>query len=158
MINSVTRCALHCVSHLYVKQNLKMKKLVLISISIIVTLGTCVWLSARPDGGTSYPIIFAAPATSIMTFFGLISLLSEKEENISDSTMRSAITGALVVMYIVVVGYGIFTAEGYGGISSFGQTLLTSFTSIVGISIAFYFGSSAYIQKNEDNKHDGSKK
>jgi peptidoglycan/LPS O-acetylase OafA/YrhL len=124
-----------------------MKKLLVVATAIVLTIGICVWLSSKE---TTYPIIFAAPATGVMAFFGILAILAEtRTEPASDAIMRGAMAGALVIMYMVVVGFGIFTGPGYGGMSPIAQTLMTSFTSIVGIAVAFYFGSSAYVQSHK---------
>jgi hypothetical protein len=139
----------------------RMKKILYVATAIVLTIAVCVWLSAKE---TTYPIIFGAPATGVMAFFGLLAVFTEtKTETVSDATMRSAVAGALVIMYMVVVGFGIFTGVNYGGMSAMAQSLMTSFTSIVGIAVAFYFGSSAYVQgiqsrkKNIDEKSEGSR-
>ena len=131
-----------------------MKKILVVAAAIVSTIAICVWLSSKE---TTYPIIFAAPATGVMAFFGILAILTEnKAEPVSDATMRSAVAGALVIMYMVVVGFGIFTSKGYGGMSAMAQSLMTSFTSIVGIAVAFYFGSSAYVQgmQSREKKSD----
>ena len=133
-----------------------MKKILFVAAAVVITIAVCVWLSSK---NTTYPIIFAAPATGVMAFFGLLAILTEtKTETVSDATMRSAVAGALVIMYMVVVGFGVFTGENYGGMSPMAQSLMTSFTSIVGIAVAFYFGSSAYVQGVQSRKKRNDEK
>lgn len=136
-----------------------MRKLIWICSTMIAVLAICVWLSSLGPYGTSYPIIFAAPALGLIAFFGVLSVSTDTSatKTISDSGMRIAITAAVVVMYMVLVGFGVFTSENYGGMSPMAQTLMTSFTSIVGVVVAFYFGASAYIEVQARRTKKGDK-
>jgi hypothetical protein len=130
---------------------------------MVSVLAICVWLSSS---NTSYPIIFAAPALGIITLFGVLWATTDITINstVSDTSMRSAIAASAVVMYMVLVGFGVFTDEKYGGMSTMAQTLLTNFTTVVGIIVAFYFGTSAYLEgqvkktkKDDDSKNNMNK-
>jgi len=60
--------------------------------------------------------------------------------------MRTAITAAIVTVYLVLVGLVAFMTKGPKELLPITETMLTSFTSIVGVVLTFYFGASAYIQ------------
>jgi hypothetical protein len=99
--------------------------------------------------GSFYPPIFAIIATGILTFFDLLyhAIRSAPDKPIQDRDLRIAITGAITTMYLALVAFGVFVripkdeAE-----APLAQSLVVSFTSVVGIVIAFYFGTSAYLE------------
>ena len=92
----------------------------------------------------------ATVATSIITFFGILNFGSDKRSSFSDERLRSAIAASSTMTYLVLVGTaGLFTS---GGQSPISQLLLTSFTATVGVIIAFYFGSSAYVAGKAKSK------
>ncbi len=138
-----------------------MAKLKWVATLVVAVLAFCVWLSKHYN--SNYPIKFAAPALGVITFFTMLSVTTDTSATkvVSDSSMRSAITAALVVMYMVLVGHGVFIIgkdAADQALSPMAQTFLTSFTSIVGVVVAFYFGTSAYIEvqsrkyNSRDNK------
>jgi hypothetical protein len=66
--------------------------------------------------------------------------------------MRTAMAGAIVVEYLTLVGTLAFFVQGQ--MSPIAQTMLTSFTSVVGIVIAFYFGASAFVQVQREKRDE----
>lgn len=60
--------------------------------------------------------------------------------------MRSAIAGSIVIEYITLIALVAFFRESPDEIHPVTQMMINNFTTIVGIVIAFYFGSSAYVQ------------
>jgi len=83
-------------------------------------------------------------ATAIVTFFGFLRLTPDSPTGISDGSLRSAIAASTVVTYLVFVGSaGFFQAK--EPLPEVSRLLLTSFTTTVGVIIAFYFGASAYV-------------
>jgi hypothetical protein len=63
-----------------------MKRLLFVVAAIVSTIAVCVWLSSK---NTSYPIIFAAPATGVMAFFGILAIHGEnKAEPVSDAYVQ----------------------------------------------------------------------
>lgn len=104
-------------------------------------------------------IVFLAASTvttSIITFFGFLILGVGIGQNgsLNERNLRFAITSSVVITYLVVVGMGIFFVTN-NKIPEIASTLLTSFTSIVGVIVAFYFGASAYTEiltKNAEKK------
>jgi hypothetical protein len=56
-----------------------------------------------------------------------------------------------------LIGIVAFFKEGPEKMPIITQTMLSNFTAVVGVVIAFYFGSSAYIQsKKQSKKNDDS--
>jgi hypothetical protein len=53
------------------------------------------------------------------------------------------------VEYLIIVALVAFIKHGYEQIAPITQTMVTSFTTIVGVVVAFYFGASAYVQTKE---------
>lgn len=86
---------------------------------------------------------FAVGVIAIVTFFGALALdvPASRELVGSDLRIRRAIAIAIVTVYLVLVA-----------ITAFFQTpaplegLLLNFTTTAGVVIAFYFGSSAYVE------------
>ena len=87
----------------------------------------------------------------IITFFGFMRIgeTTGGEWAIHRGGMRTAITVAIVTTYLVLLAYVAFFRP-LGGVADqlpqITTNLLTSFTTIVGIVIPFYFGASAYVQ------------
>jgi hypothetical protein len=103
--------------------------------------------------GSVYPPIFAITSIGIMTFFHLLyhSIRSAPDAPIQDRDIRIAITGSITMTYLTLVGFGAFMHLPATGIQQapLAQSLVTSFTTVVGIVIAFYFGTSAYLESKK---------
>jgi hypothetical protein len=95
---------------------------------------------------------------ALITFFGFLILGSSKEqhEELTEKNMRLAVAASIVITYMVIVGTTIFFGEHIGKMPDLASTALTSFTSIVGVVVAFYFGGSVYteIQEKKLGKKD----
>jgi len=92
-------------------------------------------------------VMFVIIADGAITFSSLLLLSHGEghEASLNEAAMRSAIAGTVVVVYIVLLG--IATVElGHEKHTAMSETLINSFTTIVGIVIASYFGASAYVQ------------
>ncbi len=99
----------------------------------------------HPGSVNGFGIVSAAVvATAIITFFGCLRLTALSRAGVSDSSLRSATAAAAIVTYLVFVGAGSFF-RGSNEMPEMAKLLLTSFTATVGVIIAFYFGSSAYV-------------
>lgn len=104
------------------------------------------------------PFSIVVAGTGLIAFFGLydISLPDNPTTQDKESSLRFSIAGSIVIEYLVLVGIVAFFNEGPEEMPLITQTMLTNFTSVVGVVVAFYFGSSAYIQakkaKDEDDK------
>jgi hypothetical protein len=134
--------------------------IVLATVLLAVVISACL---AREGKGkekgnrADYPITFAIIATGVVTFFGVLKHQLENDggpTTISDGSLRIALTVSLTMTYFVFVGY---TTYYEGTTSEVATSTVTSFTTIVGVVIAFYFGASAYIQVNSPvpPKNDG---
>ena len=78
----------------------------------------------------------------------------------SSEHIRATIAVSIVVEYMALVGVvAFFHWSQQSGDNIFipqvTQTLVTNFTSIVGIVIAFFFGASAYVQTRETSSRRG---
>jgi hypothetical protein len=106
-------------------------------------------------------IIFSVIASGLLTFFGFlwIGVQENADGALTEQAMRTAIAASAVASYLVLVGHGVFFVEDIGAMPPIAQALLTSFTTIVGIVLAFYFGSTAYLDaKKLQQKPDGPNK
>ena len=88
----------------------------------------------------NWPFIALGVGTGVITFFGLLILCHTGEERwkITGESMRTAMAGAIVVEYLALVGTLAFFVQ--GETPPIAQTMITNFTTVVGIVIAFYFG------------------
>ncbi len=123
----------------------------------IVAFGT--WLAYYIDSKGPFPVL----VTSI-TFITFVSLLlftqSEKKGNaVDEASIRTALAGTVMLVYLTLVV--LFAYFQYGSSSETvplaTQTLLTSFTSIVGVVVAFYFGASAYVEVSKKKDRNAEK-
>jgi peptidoglycan biosynthesis protein MviN/MurJ (putative lipid II flippase) len=128
------------------------------TITILSAVGT--YLSFHWDNNG--PFIVVAIATAATCFFGLLFLTQTNDEQwqITEETMRTAIAGTIVVVYLVLVGTVAFFVAGPKGsdVPAITHTMVTSFTTIVGIVIAFYFGTTAYVQAQREKMLDSKTK
>lgn len=103
------------------------------------------WLMYRFQNTAIVALIVISVAA--ITFSSLLMLGHGEgpEAPISEASMRSALAGTIVIVYLVLLSIATqaLLPEAHSAIS---DTLITSFTSIVGVVIASYFGASAYIQ------------
>jgi hypothetical protein len=126
------------------------------SLILIVVIGGIV--GCRYWGDISF-LAGSTLATSIITFFGFLMLGAgvNKNDPLNDRNLRFAIASSVVITYLVVVGMCTFFVK-MDKMPQITSVLLTSFTSMVGIVVAFYFGASAYSEiriKNADKKETG---
>jgi hypothetical protein len=124
----------------------------------VITLLTAVGAYLAVLWDTNAPYLVVAVGTAATCFFGLLILTQTKDEEwvLTEETMRTAIAGTIVVVYLVLVGIVAFFVVGPTNLPGITQTMVTNFTTIVGIVIAFYFGASAYVQAQRE-KSDRSK-
>lgn len=86
-------------------------------------------------------------AIGIITFWGILIAYNDNQEEV-EGTIRIATAVTIITIYIIIVGIVTFYPLN-GPISDVTKTMLTSFTAIVGVVVAFFFGSSAYIRVTE---------
>lgn len=93
-----------------------------------------------------------AAAIGILTFFGFLWFISTLNNGaLPDQGLRTSITIAVVTVYLVIVGEVAFFAKSIE-LSEITNQMLTSFTSIVGVVVAFFFGASAYVEGQKIRK------
>jgi len=125
---------------------------------LIVALGTIGAKTGFPLFGierTFAFLSFAAAAVGIITFLGSLQLLRvEQDREISETSLRKAITVAVITVYFVIVGETSFFEKQHE-FSAISQTMVASFNVIVGVVVAFFFGSSAYLQARTGQRREG---
>lgn len=90
--------------------------------------------------------------TAIFTFFGMLIISSSfMESGISESAYRTAIASSLIIEYVLLVAITAFTKplENNEQSNPISQTLISNFTVVIGIVLAFYFGASAYVETQQ---------
>jgi hypothetical protein len=79
---------------------------------------------------------------------------STPNARLEDRDVRTAIAAAITIMYLVLVGYGVFIQSvGATERDPLADTLMTTFSTVVGLVITFYFGSSAYLESRRAGAH-----
>ncbi|MBI5841253.1 MAG: hypothetical protein HZB19_14235 [Chloroflexi bacterium] len=100
-------------------------------------------------------------AVGLVTFYGTIGMgVNKKDRKLSKYDLRLAIVLSLITVYIVLVGTVVFFKKG-GELPPIAQTMITHFTTVIGVVIAFYFGAEAYEAVNkpvEESEEEAGKK
>jgi len=92
------------------------------------------------------PLGLAAGITGMLAFFSMLVLAQEPGTwKITEATMRTAIAAAFVAEYLALLSMVAFAISVEKNLSGLAQTLVSDFTKIVGVVIAFYFGASAFV-------------
>ena len=121
-------------------------KLLIASIIIVVIHIVCLYKAGSTRDHYWFYAMFAILSTGLITFFGiLLQNLDAEKRNVSEQGMRLAIAGLVASTYITLLAYSVFVTQKME-LADFAENLVTNFTAIVGTVIAFYFGSSAYIE------------
>ncbi len=123
----------------------------MIILSVLIIAHACVplllWSFGFGGAHKEALLSFSLIASPLITFFGFIWLgeyLQTLEKTLG--VLRTAITAASVTAYLVLLALTIFIA-GQQTQFPLQEQLVNSFTTIMGVLIAFYFGASAYTQK-----------
>jgi multisubunit Na+/H+ antiporter MnhC subunit len=100
------------------------------------------------DNELRAPLAFCVIAAGLITFFSVLSNSTDKgaESPSEDGALRKAIAASVVVEYLVLVGTFAFWGGAQESLAPMTQQLITSFTTVAGVVIAFYFGASAYVE------------
>jgi hypothetical protein len=94
------------------------------------------------------PLAAGTAAIGVVTFFGMLSIGGGFEKMTGKETkdrIRDAITATFIVVYVVLLGllaFQHFASE--QKTSPIADTLVTNFTVLMGVVIAFYFGTTTY--------------
>lgn len=106
--------------------------------------------------GSPYALSFCTPTAGVITFF---SFLTERtrDGNASnaDERLRHAIAAAIVVQYLVLVGIvSYFVNSSMEKLPAITETMLSSFTTVTSVVVAFYFGASVFSAAKNKSKVD----
>lgn len=129
-------------------------KLLVASIAALIVNLACLYYAATTQDFYWFFAMFAVIATGMITFFGVLmqDLGLDNSNRISDRSMRLAIAGLISSTYVTLLVYIVFipaTAE----LAKIAEDLVTNFTAVVGTVIAFYFGSTAYVEGQRASKN-----
>ncbi|PXF57575.1 MAG: hypothetical protein C4B58_09305 [Deltaproteobacteria bacterium] len=93
---------------------------------------------------TSY-LSYSMLAISLISFFGFLWIYSceNHEFKVDEKSLRNTIATSITIVYLSLVTTVVFFKEEQKELPEITETLLSNFTVIVGIIIAFYFGSTA---------------
>ena len=114
---------------------------------MLATVAACFYIHHR-NVVLREPLAFCVIAAALITFFWFLSRSkNDAASQLNDGVLRKAIAASIVVEYIVLVGTFAFWGDStVAQLPPMTALLVPSFTSIVGIVIAFYFGASAYVE------------
>jgi hypothetical protein len=100
--------------------------------------------------------VFALSGIGVITFLGILVLSHRSgHRGFSTGEMRSAIAATFMVVYFTMLGILMFF---YSDLPKAAPTLVKNFTYLVGVVIAFYFGSTAAVEHaTEKYKHTSDK-
>lgn len=109
-------------------------------------------------------LAFSMGIVALLTFWAMLAIGYNKvgDHPWQESYLRTAIAVSLIAVYLAIVGTVAFykPTEGAINLHPMTQQIINSFTTVVGIVIAFFFGSSAYIEakKRSSGEQKGSSK
>jgi hypothetical protein len=131
----------------------------------IVSFGLVAWLFALyyetvekllPAHTSAVILIILMFSLASVTFFGIMSF-SQKSSGVwlqNKGGTRVAIMTSFMLVYFFLLGINVFLFPP-DEMAEITRTLIENFTYILGIVIAFYFGSSAYVQAHVKNSNSG---
>lgn len=126
---------------------------ILILIAIIGSVAWSVFLHENYD----FVVSVTAFSVGVITFFGVIGVnrSARGQQALGGENLRTAIACSLVISYLFIVCFTTFVAnpKTAGAVT---QEFVKSFSNIIGITIAFYFGASAAAQIAEKKWRDES--
>ena len=122
--------------------------------ALIAVTGLLVW-SFLFSGSHDVVLALTAILIALVTFFGFMTLGHSLGGGwaLNKGGMRTAITASVVTVYFFVLALAVFVSSPQEQ-RPIADSLITSFTTIMAVVIAFYFGSTAYVQTRE--KDDAS--
>lgn len=109
----------------------------------IATVGSAVW-SLLPRRGFDFDFVIGVTAFAIgvVTFFRIAAL---QRGTLDGDRLRTAIACALVMTYLYMVCFTTFVANALQ-VGAVTRAFVESFASVIGVTIAFYFGATAAVQ------------
>ena len=136
---------------------IRTKIIILTAILLLLSiLGGSLFLILRH----STVLSITAFSVGVLSFFGIIVADQPPGRQVfySRDHLRTAITGAVLVTYLFILSFTTFTTvSGANDMSPISSTMVDSLTSLVTVTVAFYFGATAAVQifgKGETNKED----
>lgn len=126
---------------------------------LIAGMGACAFFAVHPIQQTSlsyWSLSLSLAAIAVVSFFGFMWYMQTLggQWSLNKGGMRLAIVASVMTVYLVMVSTVVFFTNGEK-VPPITEALLTHFTTVVLTLVAFYFGTSAYVQVHE--KHDGAK-
>lgn len=106
------------------------------------------------DNAYRGPIAVSIVASSVTTFFWF---LSARHAESTDRALRKAIAGSMVVGYLVMVGNAAVW-QGDDRMGAWADAMVNSFTVLVGVVVASYFGAAAYVEGKKTDSQNETKK
>jgi hypothetical protein len=102
------------------------------------------WYLHTQGTGAQIPLESGAALIAVTTFAGIWLIQRQRSSSDTLVDMRSAIAGSFILVYMVMVVWSAFFAYGNSGqLNILSSTLITNFTVLAGVVIAFYFATSA---------------
>jgi hypothetical protein len=130
------------------------RSLSLLAVVDVALVGAGIGCAARYDQRAW--LSFSMAALAVVTFFWLMQLWRGQPgvEHSIEHVVRRAIACSTVVLYLASVGIVLFYAPVSEGekLHPATELMLSNFTILVGVIIAFYFSSSAYIQARSKDR------
>jgi hypothetical protein len=113
-------------------------------LAIVISTVNAVGIYLEVAFNNNAPLSAALIATALFTFVSLLGLMQPANGSwqISEPIMRTVIAGTVVIEYLVLIATVAFFQQG-DSLPEITKTMISSFTTIVGVVIAFYFGTSA---------------
>jgi hypothetical protein len=133
----------------------------LLKLAIIVILiaiaGPLVW-SFHLFSDSDFVVAATAFSIGVMTFFGIAEMNRAAEDGrlFRDENLRTAIASSLVLTYLFIVCFTAFVkSSSEAGVVT--KEFIQSFSQVISVTIAFYFGATAATQifgKRKENEQD----
>lgn len=130
----------------------------LASILIAIAIAGPLFWSFRLVPESDFIVSVTAFSIGIVTFFGITDLNRSAADSrvFREENLRTAIAGALVVTYLFIVCFASFvrSAETAGMVT---KEFIQSFSQVISVTIAFYFGATAAAQifgKRKSNEQE----
>jgi hypothetical protein len=124
-----------------------MTVLKLAGIIIFIAIAGPLFWSFRLVPESDFIVSVTAFSIGIVTFFGITELSRSPKDTrlFREENLRTAIAGSLVVTYLFIVCFTSFvkTADAAGVVT---REFIQSFSQVISVTIAFYFGATAATQ------------
>lgn len=118
---------------------------------VIAVGGLYIWKFFYPAVDTI--LLMISVLLPLTTYFGFLAISQSLGQGLASNmgSMRTAIVSGVLVLYFFILSVSIFLTD-KNTLSDVGKAMVNDFTTIIGIMIPFYFGTSAYIQTHASNK------